>query len=277
MGGATLIVQNHGFQNPLFDLNIFRYPIKKRLQTVPTEIQRSNHFKAYFEDQHLLVQFILTEFLQSYQSHMQIKSILNKCFDDSAITDYHFSNLEKIMSQLVGYLSPQKQHTSISRWKRGTLSKLKEYTEKLLEQIKREDKQLQNLYKAVHRAWLIAVHNLELLHQSQNVFLKTEQASVEIEKLKKGFKPLERELKRIKNQIPFLFRTYWNNENIIFCLFRYREALIGIYGNDFNKKFKWPTNHSKIKNLLDKRFQERGFDSLLPHINQICSGNSNTK
>lgn len=244
---------------------------------MPTEFQRSNHFKAYYEDPHLLVQFILTEFLHSYQFQLQIKNILDKCFDDSEINECHFSNLIKIMSQLVGYLSLQKQNTSISRWKRGTLSKLKEYTEKLLEQIKIEDKQLQNLYKAVHRAWLAAVHNLELLHQSQTTLLKTEQASLEIEKLKKGFKPLEREFQRIQKQIPLLFRTYWNNENIIFCLLRYREALVSIYGKDFYKKFKWPTNHSKIKNLLDKRFQERGFDALLPHINQICSVNSTRK
>ena len=68
---------------------------------------------------------------------------------------------------------------------------------------------------------------------------------------------------------------YWDNENVILCLLRIRQSLIDIYGEDFiDKRLKWPAKSKELLEFLSQRYRERGFESLLPTIQQFHEENA---
>lgn len=239
-----------------------------RLETVQKEIQRSNHFKAYYEDQSLLVQFVLTEFVNAHHLTTQMQPLMDHYCESETHSELTLSQLNRLGGQLVGCFSNHKQF-SFSRWSQGSLSKLKEYSEKLSIQTQNQNVQFTNLQMITRQAWINGVHNLELLTSLQEFFPKTERHLVLRAKFKKAFKNLTSSFSRIARQIPLIVRQYWQNENVVLCLLRHHAPLMTIYGNThLYKKFKWPSKIT-LKEHLDRRYLERGFVTLIPIINQI--------
>jgi hypothetical protein len=229
------------------------------------------HFSAFYEDNSLLIQFILEEFIQSYQLTLQMKILIQDDLNSRQELSLLSSSLIQLLGQLVGYL-PQQERAPFSRWTKGPLTKFKEYCEQLSHNSSYQNKLYSNLHMAAHQAWLTAIHNLELLNYLHiSSYTKKNQRSILFfHPLQRAFHGLQMRFNQIRRYIPRVMSAYWNDENVILCLLRKRALLTEIYGSDFlYKRFKWPMKTSELIRLLVQRYQARGFEALLPTIQHI--------
>lgn len=229
-----------------------------------------HHFSAYYEDNSLLIQFMMVEFIQTYQLTFQIKTLIHEHLDSNEKSNSVLHSLSHILGQLVGHF-PHQGRSSFSRWAKGSLTKLKEYAEQFSRNSSHQNKQHVNLHMATHQAWLTALHNLELLNSlSMNPYTPNSDAILLLLPLKRTFNTLQIRFNQVIRHIPRVMREYWNNENVILCLLRKRAQFIEIYGSDFlYKRLKWPVKTKELAQLLVERYQARGFEALLPTIQQI--------
>ncbi len=231
----------------------------------------NHHFTCYSEDNSLLVQFILVEFLHAYQLALQIKVLVTEYLDTIHQSDQEFNPLLQIFSKLLGSL-PQQDQFSFFRWTKGSLTKLKEYCEQFSRNSKHRNADHINLQMAVHQAWLASMHNLTLLSSLQPAYSRQQKTTFLLNPLKRAFNNLQIRFNQITRYIPQVVTAYWNNENVLLCLLRKRKQLAEIYGPDFfYKRFKWPLNADEIAQFIIKRYQKRGFDSLLPWIQELLA------
>jgi hypothetical protein len=124
---------------------------------------------------------------------------------------------------------------------------------------------------ATHQAWLLALHLLELLNSvALNPYIHNPKTILFLVPLKRAFHHFQIRFNQIIRYIPRIMNDYWNNENVFLCILRKKEALAEIYGNNFLKKrFKWPLKSTDHIQSLVERYQARGFESLLPTIQQL--------
>ncbi len=236
-----------------------------------TQIRRpDHHFSAFYEDNSLLIQFILEEFVQSYQLTSQMKILIQESLKSKEGLNSLASSLIQILGQLVGYL-PQQERFPFSRWTKGSLTKFKEYCEQFSHNSSHQNKLHFNLHMASHQAWLTAIHNLELLNSLHiSSYTPNSRTILFFHPLQRAFHSLQLRFTQISRYIPRVMHAYWNNENVILCLLRKKALLTEIYGSDFlYKRFKWPMKTSDLSQLLVQRYQARGFEALLSSIQHI--------
>ncbi len=121
------------------------------------------HFSAFYKDDTILIQFILEEFIQSYQLNCQIQELLKRRLDLVESASSFSTSLLSILNQLIGH-PPYLERSSFSYWAKGSLTKFKEYCEQFSRNSLYQNKQYVNLHMTVHQAWLLAMDNLELLN-----------------------------------------------------------------------------------------------------------------
>lgn len=236
------------------------------------QIEGSNqHFNAYYQDNTLLIQFIVAEFIQAYQLTTQLKVLVQKHLDSIPTTNTAFPTLFQVLEQLVGGLFQQEGLSlSISSWYKGSLTKLKEYCDQFLRNSQDTHKQFIYFHTAVHRAWLSAVQNLEFLQSLQPTYAQTQKSTFFHLSFKRSFETLQIHFNQVIQRLPRLLQVYWNNENIVLCLLRKKIHLSEIYGSDFLVScFKWSVSFEQIFHSLTQHYQVRGFESLLPMIQQL--------
>jgi len=229
-----------------------------------------HHFNAYYEDNSILIQFMMVEFVQTYQLTFQIKTLIQQNLGFSQISQALLPSLIQILRQLIGGI-PQQERSSFSRWTNGSLTKFKEHCEQFSRNSLHQNRQHVNLHMAAHHAWLTAIHNFELLNSlSINPYTQNQQSLLRLFPLKRSFNTLQIRFNQIIRYIPRVMNDYWNNENVILCLLRKRARFVEIYGSDFlNKRFKWPVKTKDLVRVLIQRYKSRGFEALLPKIQQI--------
>lgn len=239
-----------------------------------TETQASHrHFSTFYEDNTLLIQFIVVEFIQIYHLTSQIKRLIQNRLNPLSHSDPSapfVSPLTEMLIQLVGYF-PQKERPSSSYWTKGPLTKFKEYCEKLSLNSHQQNKEHRQLHRAAYQIWLSAIHHMELLHSLHlNPYIQNSEAVISLLHLKRTLNTLEARFNQVMHSLPLVLISYSDNENVILCLLRKKAQLSEIYGSDFlHKQFKWPMKSKELIQLLTKRYQERGFEGLLPTIQQI--------
>lgn len=236
-----------------------------------TQIGRPNHhFSAFYEDNSILIQFILEEFIHAYQLTSQIKELIQECLDSTDRLNSLSLSLIQILGQLVGCLHHQ-ERSSLSRWTRGSLTKFKEYCEQFSRNSSHQNKQHVNLHMAAHQAWIMATYNLELLNSLYtNPYIPDSNSIIFLLPLKRSLQNLQLRFDQISRYIPRVLNEFWHNENVIYCLIRKKKLLTEIYGQDFfYKRFKWPKKTSGLIELLISRYQARGFETLLPSIHHL--------
>lgn len=234
------------------------------------QIQRQNHhFKAYYEDNALLIQLILAEFVQAYRLTSQVKILVQEGIDSIQTSTFPFSTLFQVLGKLIGCLS-QQERLSFSFWTKGALTKLKFYCEQLSRNSSYQNQKQVRLHLTVHQAWLTAVHNLELLHALQPTYRQAQKSTFFFLSFKRSFHTLQKRFNQIIRYLPRIVSPYWNNENVLFYLLCKRNDLSEIYGPDYlHKQFKCPIKPNEVMPLLVSRYQIRGFDTLVPSIQQL--------
>lgn len=237
----------------------------------------NHHFSAFYEDNSILIQFIVEEFIQSYHLIVQIKSLIQKRLDSNQTLDSLFDSIIPILGQLVGGFS-QQERPPFSRWSRGPLTKFKEYCEQFSRNAAHQNKKHVNLHLAAHQTWLKALYNFELLNSLHiNPYTPNTKSILFLLSLKRAFHSFQTRFDQISRLLPQVLNEYANNENVILCLFRKKDSLSEIYGRHFlYKRFKYPVKSSELMEFLIKRYQMRGFEALFPTIQHLFESKETT-
>lgn len=237
---------------------------------MPTQIRTpDHHFRAYYEDNSLLIQFMIVEFVHTAQLTAKLNSLIQEHLCSKNSSPHNLSNLKQILEQLIRY-HPHHEPSSYSRWTKGSLTKLKEYCELFSSNSSYQNKEHIRLHMSAHQALLDAIHAQELLYSLIiNPYIPNAEHILNFLPISRTLAAFQNKINRLIRYFPRLMNPFLNNENVILCLLRLRQPFIDIYGADFvDKRFKWPVNTHDLIQFLSKRYQERGFDSLLPTLQQ---------
>lgn len=230
----------------------------------------SHHFAPFYQDNSILIQFVIEEFILVYQLISRINALNQNDLDyiNETENEHSLSNsLVLALKQLIGGGDHQELSSSTS-WTRGSLTKLKEYCE----QFSRNSSQLQrhsiHLHLAAHQTWLMAMHSFELLKSLQtNCCAKSSGRNFILQSLKRSFHRLLMRFNQLSRYMSRALGHYCNDENVMYFLLRKKELLSEIYGQDFlSKYFKGTKKGSNLIDMLLNRYQARGFETLLPSI-----------
>jgi hypothetical protein len=235
---------------------------------VLTKIKRPNHhFKAYYEDNSILIQFVISEFVLTYQLASQIRDLTLKGFGSKQNLEESIPSLFYHFNQLLGFGADPDQSLC---WTKGPLTKLKNYCEQFSQNTENQNKIHWDLYTYVHQTWVTALENLELMNifQQSRAIRLTKSSFLNI---KRTFGHLEEQLNQIVKHIPRVLSSYKNNENVLFFLMRKKESLSEIYGSDFLSKIFNFSQTNTLFQLMTKKYIKRGFDHLLPRFEQTSS------
>jgi hypothetical protein len=171
------------------------------------------------------------------------------------------------LNQLLGTTASDHERSTVSRWTKGPLTKLKDYCEQLSRNDGFQNKKSLKLHHFVHQAWLSALRHLESVH-SLKQSLNTPFAHNSLLATKRTAQHLNTRLNQVAKQLPKVLESYCQDENVLFFLFRKKEILSHIFGPTFLTKllkFSAKKRHHLFQLLLHK-YQQRGFDHLLPLI-----------
>ena len=223
----------------------------------------SDHFKAYYQDNFLLIQFIVVEFIQTYQLAHEVKQISYQFLTIPYQSTQILENLSQKVSELIGNLSPQ-EHFSFSPWIKSPLVQLKEHSEQFSRNTLNKHKSHVSFYLTVHQLWLATIHLAELIRYLQESLKDPQEKTPYLFLIKRTFQTFNTRFNQMIRLLPRLIRAYTDNENVIYSLLRQRTQLEAIYGQPFiSKLLKKPLAAEKLLQLLLMRYQARGYDKFL--------------
>ena len=194
---------------------------------------------------------------------VQIQMILDDCLEKKVCSGYPFAELIVLLKQLVGTQTHVQPLSPLSNWTTGALTKLKKYCELLSRHTPYQKRHPLQLYRAVHQTWIAAIDHLELLQIMHTVLTQniTPVSKIYIKRVKN----LQTRFERVIKQVPKMIHPYWNNENVMLCLMRYKGPLTQIYGEiPLYEKFKWPINPQEIKDALIQKYTKKGVKYIAP-------------
>jgi hypothetical protein len=226
-----------------------------------TEIpERPQSFKAYYQDNSLLIQFVINEFLHVHEIIHHLKKCIDNHQSSLEKSDLSISSVLHFFNQLLG-THPQQEHITISKWIKGPLTKMKDYCEQFSKNHSLTTSHLK-LYEAVYQAWNAATHQTNTLKALQLPQLNNPKFSFSTY-FQRSFKQLLKLIEVVSKQIPKVTNLYWDNENVIYFLIRKKDRLIQIYGEEFTQKnFKSFAQQNILLPYLIQRYQQRGFQHL---------------
>lgn len=205
---------------------------------------------------------MIVEFIRTTERVNRLKLLTLDNFESN-----NLKSVKEILDQLIHY-HPFSSHL---RWTKGSLTKLKEFSQVLSSHSSHQNKKHLNLHHFTQKALLDGLHAHELVHSltlhpegSKNITLQKTLAA------KKILTTFQKRIHQVIRHFPGVMHTFWNDENVMLCLLRMRHSFDEIYGTDFlAKHLKCPVNAKELLEFLCQRYQERGFDSLLPTILQL--------
>lgn len=236
--------------------------------TVLTQIKKpDHHFNAYYHHNAVLIQFVITEFIETYELTHKIRQLANQACQSAETLKEASHLLYQFTYELLGIRSDP-DRLSNSRWMKGPLTKLKLYCEQFTYNTQYQNKSSLAVCTNVYQAWIIALHTLELLNLLEQSSHTTIPGSLLLE-LKRILRRLDQRMRHVTKQIPRLLNAYRDNENVIYFLLKKRRQLSEIYGEEtINKAFKDLFNKNSFSELIIQRYSRRGFEHLLPTIYQ---------
>jgi hypothetical protein len=221
----------------------------------------NQHFNAYYQDNALLIQFALVEFIAAHHLLEQIKALEDQCFISKEAWPHSLKPLLDYFGQLLGSSHHEWLGNSIAP--KGYLTKLKNYCWEFSKNAKHKQGLL--LYTYTHQTWLVALQNKELLLGIQHA-LSEQAANASMRAIKRNLELLQKRFNRVSKQILRMTCTFIDNENVLFLLFRKKERLVKIYGDDFLIKLAQESKQD-IFQLLVQKYAKRGFSHLLATLN----------
>ena len=118
-----------------------------------TQIRKPDrHFRAYYEDNALLIQFMIVEFVHTAQLTIRLNALIEKHLSIKQISLNGIQDVKHILGLLIHAHPPQHPH-SHSRWTKGSLLKFKEYCEIYSLNSAHQNKQHINLHMSAHQRY----------------------------------------------------------------------------------------------------------------------------
>lgn len=224
----------------------------------------ARHVNSYHHSNSLLFQFILLEFLEAYNEIRQLDAI--RCGNDSPMRasesccrqdpPHHLVSLA--LTKLVG--SP-KDYMRLFSWNfsEGLLAKLRSYCALFLQNADVNEKELIAIQHYTDKIWQACMQATDIVHETPQdrpiLMLALDKASGAMQRLAK--------------LIARLIHQFRDDENVIFYVLRHHEVFDKLYGHRFMHKLIhkiYPKGLNEVRVFLVKKYQERGFDNLLPVI-----------
>lgn len=217
-------------------------------------------FQSTHQQRALLLQFILYELILSHQEIQHINDFA-KTFDssDPPSLDIIAPSLAKLAGSAHGYMR-------LFSWNDdGIQTKLKNYCALLCQNGSGRIKNEVGMHREANQAWLISLQLLDTIRLQDTSTKKT------IHLLQSLFKKLDLSTKRFARYTANAILLFHNDENLLFFILRYKEGLDKIYGDGYLAKAlrkMFPRSLDKAKNFLVQRYTDRGFDHLIPIIQE---------
>lgn len=228
----------------------------------------ARHVNSYHQSNSLLFQFILLEFIEAYTEIQYLDALRNRTpspwtQDESAChqADPHFHLIAVALTKLAG--SP-KDHMRLFSWNfsEGLLAKLRSYCTLFLQNDDTNEKEwiaIQHYADKIWQACMQAIDAVQDIPQDRHILiLALDKASAAMQRLAKI--------------IARLIHQFRDDENVIFYVLRHHKIFDKLYGHRFTVKLMakiYPKGVKEVYLLLAKKYQERGFDNLLPTIDAV--------
>lgn len=219
----------------------------------------ARHVNAYHHNNSLLFQFILTEFIESFEEIQQLDALCNRNVDTASSSSEEKKRLTQLA--LIRLVGSTRDYMRIFSWNfgDGILAKLKTYCALFLQNASSDEKEVIALQHYADKLWQACMQAIDSLHDD------ADQRTALLAALDKASTAVHRFSKLIARIIP----QFRDDENVVFCLLRYREQLDKLYGGRFVAKLlgrMYSKGLQEAQNFLSHRYAERGFESLLPII-----------
>jgi hypothetical protein len=234
-----------------------------------------SHFNAYLHNNSLLFQFILTELICAFRLIKEVNQLSNELKEDlhSNRSEEVFYNLKSCISKLAG---SSQEYMRFFSWNNedGALAKLKNNCAYFSQNSEYEEKDIRNLHRFAHKAWLLCLRALDMMRLIEHESLLDEPNSEEspdshLALLMQTIHKVNLSIERVAALIVRLFTQFREDENVVFFLLRYKEQLNELYGTNFVFKLllqMYPKGLKQASHFLLKKYAGRGFDNLLPII-----------
>lgn len=228
------------------------------------------HVNSYHQNNSLLFQFILAEFLEAYTEIQRLDALCSRTpspLPSDELTcrqaENNFHLIQPVLTKLVG---STRDYMRLFSWNvsEGILSKLRTYCSLFLQNADTDEKELIAIQHYADKIWqncLLAVDALHEVPQDRNqLFASLEKSSSAMQ--------------RFAKLIPRLIHQFRNDENVIFYILRNHKTFDQLYGNRFVVKLflkVYPKGLKDAQLLLLKKYTDRGFENILPSIYAITA------
>jgi hypothetical protein len=233
---------------------------------------------SYFYHSHLLFQFILTEFVDTYSEALSIQvhyNQLTQVVKQIAPYGQFQMLLEQIAASMVRLVGHPKKKWESYPWhtKVGTQTKHREYFNLFCRNRKEKNSDFSAIHTTVNRAWDMCYDCLLLIYKMQQVTatchcLELKPSSQE-NSLCKHINRFLSHIQRLAKQITKAIYCFRNDENILFFLLLHKEQFDKLYGPQYLVKLfakLYPNGIEEAADFIVKKYSHRGFDMLLPII-----------
>lgn len=208
----------------------------------------THNMKVYHQSKGLTLQFILAEFIKSY---------------DQVLAIHQFPvDHEKVFSSIIELTGSCKNSTTFFSWdnENGILARLKNYCACFTHlDDKKSNLLASEMYFRINQAFLNSLQSLDILRHlnSQEAYLQ------------KSLKKIVDQMKRFSKALASLLLQFKDDENVIFFLLRHKKELDQIYGKQFVFKLinrMYPKGIEEASNFVLKQYKKRGFHHFIPVI-----------
>jgi hypothetical protein len=217
-----------------------------------------HHLRTSEERHNLLVQFIYSELMESFEIIKCIEKL--KLSDESLLNEGVAENLYHLLLKLVG--NPKSSSHYFSNEKSGTFSKIKSYSALLSEIKSIQKKEISYLNQVGNQMWILS---LQACDACKSLLQEQDINKTLLFLIKRMIHALKVYLKIIKQ---FLMH-YKQDENVLFFLLQNQEKLDAMYHENFvaslfKKMFFRSLKRAEL--FIYTRYSIRGFSHLLPLI-----------
>jgi hypothetical protein len=213
-----------------------------------TQTGSSRHLNAYHKSEPLLLQFLLTEFIQVYYQFTSIKNLI----DEEQFNNSLFALLSRLSAS-----SYEIKNTIFRNHENSSLSKLYFYASYLSEYVQLHS--FPPLAKSCQKCWALGARLVEAMESRQ------------LEMVSNIIKKLHSTLRQTAKEIVKVIALFRNNENVLYFILRHRAQLDAILGHNFILKLLsniFPNGLVGVRNFLVEKYNDRGFDKLSETISQ---------
>lgn len=220
------------------------------------------NFNPYYNDNTLLIQFILTELLIVLKLCEEIINVKNNAF---TISSAFQEDARILLEKLQNLLSSQHSHllTECS-WNVGPLARLKHYIEQFAINYLYQDNLSIALREDIQSAWHPLIQTCDLLSEFKDHPASQQDIDSFLKKLNRFFTQFHKKIKNISKNIPTLIKSFESNETVLFFLMRKENEIAEIYGlNFFAKWFKLSADKQSELFQQLKNKHEAAFEHLV--------------